>query len=590
MTDETPVSVSNGFADLGLSDEIVTTLARLGYETPTPIQTQAIPTLLSGRDVVGLAETGTGKTAAFTLPMLQRIDPHAAHVQALVLAPTRELALQVSEAVRSYAQSMPGVRVLPVYGGQGYNVQLAGLRRGAHIVVGTPGRVIDHLDRGSLDLTSLEVLVLDEADEMLNMGFAEDVERILSGTPEYKQVALFSATMPKQIRAIAKKHLHDPADISTPKATTSTTSVRQRWIQVSQHHKVDALTRLLEVETGDAMLVFVRTKSATEELAQRLRARGHNAAPLNGDLVQAQRERTVSQLKAGALDIIVATDVAARGLDVERITHVVNYDIPHDTEAYVHRIGRTGRAGRTGDAILFVTPRERRMLQAIEKVSGRPVEQMSVPTAEEVNESRTSRFSQTITDSLGSPQFHAFRGLVEQYANSNEVSMADVAAALAVMSQDDKDFFLSPDPPKAERRERPDRPERTEWSERPPRSRSEHSEPRDGRVAYRLNVGKRHKIGPSSVVGALANEGGLKRSDFGRITIGQDHTLVELPADLPPAVFEALERTRISGRLIDMRLDDGPPIRRTREDRKPYQGKNKGEDGPPHRKPRHGKS
>jgi len=590
------------FADLGLSDEIVATLSRLGYETPTPIQAQAIPTLLSGRDVVGLAETGTGKTAAFTLPMLQRIDPSAAHVQALILAPTRELALQVSEAVRSYAQSMPGVRVLPVYGGQGYNVQLSGLKRGAHVVVGTPGRVIDHLDRGSLDLSKLEVLVLDEADEMLNMGFAEDVDRILTGTPEYKQVALFSATMPKQIRSMARKHLHDPADISTPKATTSTTSVRQRWIQVSQHHKVDALTRLLEVETGDAMLVFVRTKSATEELSQRLRARGHNAAPLNGDLVQAQRERTVSQLKAGALDIIVATDVAARGLDVNRITHVVNYDIPHDTEAYVHRIGRTGRAGRTGDAILFVTPRERRMLQAIEKVSGRPVEQMSVPTAEEVNESRTSRFSQTITDSLGSPQFHAFRALVEQYANSHEVSMADVAAALAVMSQDDKDFFLSPDPPKSERRERPERAQRTEWSDRPPRSRSENSTPRDGRVVYRLAVGKRHKIGPSSVVGALANEGGLKRSDFGRITIGQDHTLVELPADLPPEVFQALDRTRISGRLIEIQLDDGPPIRRTREDRKPYKGKGPGKGpgksageangvgGAPGRKPRHGKS
>ncbi|MGJ9421467.1 DEAD/DEAH box helicase [Aeromicrobium sp. CF3.5] len=589
MTDEAAEPVS--FSDLGLSPAIVETLTKLGYETPTPIQAQAIPTLLSGRDVVGLAQTGTGKTAAFALPMLDRVDPSSSVVQALVLAPTRELALQVSEAIGSYAQSKPGVRVLPVYGGQGYNQQLSGLRRGAHIVVGTPGRVIDHLERGSLDLSALEVMVLDEADEMLNMGFAEDVDRILSGTPEYKQVALFSATMPKQIRAIAKRHLHDPADISTPKATTSTTTVRQRWIQVSQHHKVDALTRLLEVETGDGMLVFVRTKSATEELAERLRARGHNAAPLNGDLVQAQRERTVGQLKSGAIDIIVATDVAARGLDVERITHVVNYDIPHDTEAYVHRIGRTGRAGRSGDAILFVTPRERRMLQAIEKVSGRPVEQMTVPTAEEVNESRTSRFSETITNSLGSPQFNAFRALVEQYSQTHEVAMADVAAALAVMSQDDKDFFLSPDPPRSERRERPDRPDRPERrdrQDRPGRDRGERPEPRDGRIAYRLAVGKRHKIGPSSVVGALANEGGLKRSDFGRITIGQDHTLVELPEDLPPEVFEALSRTRISGRLIDIRPDDGPPIKRTREDRKPYQS-DKPYKGDKPRKPRHGK-
>ncbi len=296
--------------------------------------------------------------------------------------------------------------------------------------------------------------MLDEADEMLNMGFAEDVERILADTPEYKQVALFSATMPRQIRTLAKKYLHDPVDIATPKATTSTATVRQRWIQVSHHHKLDALTRLLEVETGDGMLVFVRTKSATEELADKLRGRGYSAAALNGDLVQAQRERTVAQLKSGAIDLIVATDVAARGLDVDRITHVVNYDIPHDTEAYVHRIGRTGRAGRTGEAILFVTPRERRMLSAIEKVSGRPVEEMSVPTAEEVNERRAGRFAQAITSSMGSPSFHAFRSLVEEYASENDVSMTDVAAALAVMSQSDKEFFLRPDPPKAPPRAR----------------------------------------------------------------------------------------------------------------------------------------
>ncbi|MCW2750048.1 MAG: ATP-dependent helicase, partial [Aeromicrobium sp.] len=352
------------FADLGLIEPLVRVLSTLGYETPTPIQERAIPSLLEGKDVVGLAQTGTGKTAAFALPILQRIDPANRKTQAIVLAPTRELALQVCEAIAAYAANLPGIRVLPVYGGQGYGFQLAGLQKGAHIVVGTPGRVIDHLERGSLDLTALEYLVLDEADEMLNMGFAEDVERILADTPEYKQVALFSATMPRQIRSLAKKYLHDPVDIATPKATTSTATVRQRWIQVSHHHKLDALTRLLEVETGDGMLVFVRTKSATEELAEKLRSRGYSAAALNGDLVQAQRERTVAQLKSGGIDLIVATDVAARGLDVDRITHVINYDIPHDTEAYVHRIGRTGRAGRTGEAILFVTPRERRMLSA----------------------------------------------------------------------------------------------------------------------------------------------------------------------------------------------------------------------------------
>ncbi|MCW2829907.1 MAG: ATP-dependent helicase [Aeromicrobium sp.] len=566
-----PIPASPTFADLGLVDTLVSRLATLGYETPTPIQIGAIPTLLQGKDVVGLAQTGTGKTAAFALPILQKIDPTNAKTQAIVLAPTRELALQVCEAITAYAVNIPGVRVLPVYGGQGYGFQLQGLQRGAHVVVGTPGRIIDHLERGSMDLTALEFLVLDEADEMLNMGFADDVERILADTPEYKQVALFSATMPKQIRSLAKRYLHDPVDIATPKATTSTATVRQRWIQVSHHHKLDALTRLLEVETGDGMLVFVRTKSATEELADKLRGRGYSAAALNGDLVQAQRERTVAQLKSGAIDLIVATDVAARGLDVDRITHVVNYDIPHDTEAYVHRIGRTGRAGRTGEAILFVTPRERRMLSAIEKVSGRPVEEMSVPSSEDVNLSRKGRFSQAISESLGSPQFHAFRALVEEYAVDNDVSMTDVAAALAVMSQTDKDFFLRPDPPKAPVRARATRDDAGEPRARPAGFDRSDRLPAEGAAVYRVAVGKRHKIGPSAIVGALANEGSLKRSDFGKITIGQDHTLVELPADLPDAVFEALANTRISGKLIDLQPDSGPPIRRTRDDRKGYQ-------------------
>jgi ATP-dependent RNA helicase DeaD len=596
-SDAAPSEATATFADLGLVDVLVDRLSSLGYETPTPIQARAIPTLLEGKDVVGLAQTGTGKTAAFALPILQKIDPKNSKTQAIVLAPTRELALQVCEAITAYATGIPGIRVLPVYGGQGYGFQLQGLQRGAHIVVGTPGRVIDHLERGSLDLTALEFLVLDEADEMLNMGFAEDVERILADTPEYKQVALFSATMPKMIRSLAKKYLHDPVDIATPKATTSTATVRQRWIQVSHHHKVDALTRLLEVESGDGMIVFVRTKSATEELAEKLRARGYTAAALNGDLVQAQRERTVAQLKGGQIDIIVATDVAARGLDVERITHVVNYDIPHDTEAYVHRIGRTGRAGRTGEAILFVTPRERRMLSAIEKVSGRPVEEMSVPSAEEVNERRAGRFAQAITSSMGSPTFHAFRSLVEEYASENDVSMTDVAAALAVMSQTDKEFFLRPDPPKAPPRERPARAEGPDGRKPAGFGRSDRL-PAEGAAVYRVAVGKRHKVGPSAIVGALANEGSLKRSDFGKITIGQDHTLVELPADLPDAVFEALANTRISGKLIDLQRDSGPPIRRTREDRKPYKkshenrpfpskASGKGGSDRPDRKPRH---
>lgn len=541
----------NGFSDLGLEAELVKTVAELGYETPTPIQQKAIPALLSGRDVVGLAQTGTGKTAAFALPMVQRFDPEQKGTQALVLAPTRELALQVCEAITSYAADTK-LSVLPIYGGQSYGQQLAGLRRGAQIVVGTPGRLIDHLDRGTLDLSGIEMLVLDEADEMLNMGFAEDVERILADTPEYKQVALFSATMPVAIRRLARKYLHEPLDIATPEATRSTTSVRQRWIPVSQHHKLDALTRVLEVEPTDGMIVFVRTKQATEELAEKLRSRGIPAAPLNGDLVQAQRERTVAALKSGAIDVVVATDVAARGLDVDRITHVINYDIPHDTEAYVHRIGRTGRAGRSGEAIVFVTPRERRMLEAIERVSGRPVEEMRVPTADEVNAHRVDEFAKSITAAMGDAQFGQFRTLVEQYAAENSVDMVDVAAAIAVMGQEDKEFFLRHDI------EPPTRSSSNAKRQSAPRKERRATE---GMKSYRLAVGKRHKVRPAMVVGALANEGGLRRSDFGKISIGLEHTIVELPADLPDDVFDALEQTRISGRLIAIRPDQGPPSR-----------------------------
>lgn len=561
-SDDTPTGatspVAPDFASLGLGPEVVDVLSGLGYEAPTPIQAAAIPALLGGRDVVGLAQTGTGKTAAFALPIIERIDTSRASTQALVLAPTRELALQVCEAMTSYAARSRGIRVLPVYGGQGYGAQLAGLERGAHVVVGTPGRVMDHLDRGSLDLSGLDHLVLDEADEMLAMGFAEDVERILADTPEYKQVALFSATMPQAIRRLAKRYLHDPVDIATPQARSTTSTVRQRWIPVSHHAKLDALTRLLEVEAGDGMIIFVRTKSATEELAERLRSRGFSAAAINGDLVQAQRERTVNALKSGALDILVATDVAARGLDVDRITHVVNYDIPHDPEAYVHRIGRTGRAGRSGEAILFVTPRERRLLSAIEKVSGRSVQETGVPSVDEVNARRTARFAQAITDSMGSAQFHVFRGLVEDYARTNDVDAIDVAAALAVMGVDDKEFFLRPDPPKRERPQR-ERPQRDDGERRGGGGDRTPAQAGEGNAFYRIAVGKRHKVTPSMIVGALANEGGLRRADFGKITIGIEHSLVELPADLPDAVFDALSDTRVSGRRIDLRLDEGPP-------------------------------
>src|SRR5689334_11111770 len=407
--------VSN-FPDLGIGPALCKALAEVGYETPSAIQAETIPTLLSGRDVVGLAQTGTGKTAAFALPILERLDVKQKAPQALVLAPTRELALQVCEAFQRYAAHLKGVHVLPVYGGQGYGVQLSALRRGVHVVVGTPGRIMDHLDKGTLDLSELKFLVLDEADEMLSMGFAEDIETILADTPTDKQVALFSATMPRQIKALTGQYLRDPKEVQVRSKTATAANITQRYLTVSYPQKVDALTRILEVENFEGMIVFVRTKSETESLAEKLRARGFAAAAINGDVVQNVRERTVNQLKDGTLDILVATDVAARGLDVERISHVVNYDIPTDTEAYVHRIGRTGRAGRTGDAISFITPRERYLLKHIEKATKQTLVQMALPTAEDVNSTRLARFDDAISAALSeTDRVDFFRDVVAHY-------------------------------------------------------------------------------------------------------------------------------------------------------------------------------
>uniref|UniRef100_UPI0039F1019D DEAD/DEAH box helicase n=1 Tax=Sinomonas sp. G460-2 TaxID=3393464 RepID=UPI0039F1019D len=436
------------FTDLGIDGRVLAALRDVGYEKPSPIQAATIPLLLEGRDVVGLAQTGTGKTAAFAVPALSRLaelhdqnGPSRA-TQALVLAPTRELALQVAEAFTSYAKHLEDFTVLPVYGGSAYGPQLAGLRRGAQVVVGTPGRVIDHLEKGSLDLSELQYLVLDEADEMLRMGFADDVERIFQETPEGRQVALFSATMPSQIRRMSKQYLNDPEEITVKSKTTTGTNIRQRFVQVMGSHKVDALTRILEVEDFDGVIAFVRTKMATEDLADKLKARGFQAAAINGDIAQAQRERTVEALREGKIDILVATDVAARGLDVERISHVVNYDIPHDTESYVHRIGRTGRAGRKGDAILFMTPREKFLLRAIEKATHQSVEQMSLPTAETVNSLRMSKFADQITDTLETEDVSLFRELIASYEAEHDVPAAEIAAALAVMVQGDAPFFV----------------------------------------------------------------------------------------------------------------------------------------------------
>ena len=573
------------FDGLGLPENVLAAVKKVGFEVPSPIQAETIPVLMEGHDVVGLAQTGTGKTAAFALPILSRIDVSKRHPQALVLAPTRELALQVAESFQSFSEHLGGIHVLPIYGGQAYGVQLSGLRRGAHIVVGTPGRVIDHLEKGSLDISELRFMVLDEADEMLNMGFQEDVERILEDTPSEKQVALFSATMPSGIRRLSKQYLNDPREITVKATQRTSENIEQDYLLVSHRDKLDALTRILEVTEFEAMIMFVRTKNETEELAERLRARGFNAAAINGDIPQNLRERTVDQLKDGRLDILVATDVAARGLDVERISHVLNYDIPNDTESYVHRIGRTGRAGRTGEAILFVTPRERRMLRSIERVTNATIEEMDLPTVDEVNESRKTKFMDSITESLEASDLQVFKTMVREYSAANNIPMDDIAAALATQAQAG-DEFLMKEPPRDKRdrrdRDRFDRDDRRDRGGRRDRDRFDRDDRRGGRGrfandsenfdTYRLDVGKRQHVRPGAIVGALANEGGLSSKDFGRITIGGDFTLVELPKNLDNAVLDRLTDTRISGQLINIQRDHGAPPR----DRGGYGGRGRG--------------
>ena len=559
------------FDSLGLSAGVLDAVKALGYETPSAIQAATIPPLLEGHDVVGLAQTGTGKTAAFALPVLSNLDLYQKAPQALVLAPTRELALQVCEAFERYATNLDGVRILPVYGGQGYGPQLTALRRGVHVVVGTPGRIMDHLEKGTLDLSQLRFLVLDEADEMLNMGFAEDVETILADTPEDKQVALFSATMPAQIRRLSKKYLRDAKEISVKAKTQTATNITQRYLMVSYPQKVDALTRILEVENFEGMIVFTRTKSETESLAEKLRARGFLATAINGDIAQNQREKTVNQLKDGSLDILVATDVAARGLDVERISHVINYDLPTDVEAYVHRIGRTGRAGRTGDAISFVTPRERWLLRAIEKHTKAQPSQMRLPSVDEVNATRLSRFDDGITAALQEAErIEFFRDVVRHYVDEHDVPEVDVAAALAAVLHGEEPLLLEPEPEKPtydERRSRRDDRGNDRGGERSSGARRETGASRQtGQplATYKIQVGKRHRVEPRQIVGAIANEGGLRRADFGNISIRNDFSLVELPADLAPETWKSLESTRISGKLIELTEDSGGgPVRRS---------------------------
>jgi ATP-dependent RNA helicase DeaD len=589
--DEVPSATS--FRDLALSEPVLRALIDVGYESPSPIQAATIPVLLSGTDMLGQAQTGTGKTAAFALPALTRIDLSKHEPQVLVLVPTRELALQVAEAFLKYAAHLKGFHVLPIYGGQSYQPQLNALRRGVHVVVGTPGRVIDHMNRGTLKLTGLTLLVLDEADEMLRMGFVDAVESILEQTPPQRQVALFSATLPAPIRRIASKHLRSPVEITIKSKTSTATNIRQRYWMVSGMHKLDALTRILEAESFDGMLVFTRTKQATVELAEKLEARGFAAAPLNGDIPQPQRERTVARLKAGQIDIVVATDVAARGLDVERIGHVVNYDVPYDTESYVHRIGRTGRAGRKGEAILFIAPRERNMLRAIERATRQVIEPMNLPTVDAVNALRIAKFKQRVTEAVPTAAAGAFRSVLEQLEAETGMPLIDIAAALASLSQGTTPLLLTG------RSERPaethstserapgvrdDRPPRAIQHEREPqrhrapdRSRAadpappaappveQARKPRAKSAAglmetFRIEVGSVHGIKPGNIVGAIANESGIEGVHIGRVDIREDHSFVDLPEGMPKQIFKDLQKVRVVGRELRIsRVSEKPP-------------------------------
>ncbi len=569
MSSDSPVS---SFSELGLPAPLMQILDEVGYETPSAIQALTIPHLLEGKDLLGQAQTGTGKTAAFALPILSRLDMKQKQPQVLVLAPTRELAIQVAEAFQRYATHIPGFHVLPIYGGQDYRPQLKALQRGVHVVVGTPGRVMDHMRKGSLKLDQLKTLVLDEADEMLRMGFIDDVEWILEQTPGDRQVVLFSATMPQAIKRIAQRYLKDPEEVLIEVKQTTAETIRQRVWMVAGLHKLDALTRILEVEEFDGIIVFVRTKIATAELAEKLNARGYAAAPLNGDIAQAQREKTIDGLKKGRLDILVATDVAARGLDVERISHVINYDIPHDVEAYVHRVGRTGRAGRSGEAILFASNRERRLLRAIEKSTGKNIEKMELPTAADVSDTRVKRFKTKISEALDIQELNKFRVLVEEYQHEYGVPVIEIAAALAAMSQGKQPLFQKERPPRAERQQRPQSSERPDRSERKRESRPDrdpgerkprHTDKREqdqprpdkGMVRYRIEVGYQHEVKPGNIVGAIANEAEIDAEYIGRIEIYEDHSTVDMPEGMPDETLNHLKGVWVSGQKLQIALN-----------------------------------
>ncbi|NQY27132.1 MAG: DEAD/DEAH box helicase [Piscirickettsiaceae bacterium] len=558
-TEQTPVLP---FSELGLSDAVLKAVNQAGYETPSPIQAQSIAPLLEGRDLLGQAQTGTGKTAAFALPLLSRIDVNAKTPQMLVLAPTRELAIQVAEAIQSYAKYMKGLHVLPVYGGQSMGIQLRQMQRNPQVIVGTPGRILDHIRRKTLKLGDLKSLVLDEADEMLRMGFIDDVETILKETPDNRQVALFSATMPGPIHRVATRYLKDPVEIRIKSKTTTMETINQRYWQVTGMHKLEALTRILEVEEFEAMIIFVRTKNSTAELAEKLEARGYSSSPLNGDMNQAAREKAIDRMKKGKLDILVATDVAARGLDIERISHVINYDIPYDTESYVHRIGRTGRAGRKGTAILFVSPREKRMLFAIEKATRQPIEKMQLPSTEDIADRRVMQFTQMLSETIESQDLAFFQEVMAKYQESHDADPLEIAAALTYLVQKNRPLkpVVHVRPPRAEREsgsrrdksDRGDRPSRERSPRRDNQSSPHRSE--EGMQTYRIEVGRSHGVEVKNIVGAIANEAGIDSKDIGRISLQDDYSTVDLPDGMPKDLFQQLRKVWVCNKQLELSI------------------------------------
>ncbi|BDX05237.1 DEAD/DEAH box helicase [Planctobacterium marinum] len=553
------------FSDLKLPQQVLDALDKIGYETPSPIQAEAIPLLAEGHDLIGQAQTGTGKTAAFALPMLAKVNPEINSPQLVVLAPTRELAIQVAEAFQAYAAFSDRIRILPIYGGSSYDHQLRQLKRGVQIVVGTPGRVIDHIKRKTLKLDNVSMLVLDEADEMLRMGFIDDVEWVMEQVPEERQIALFSATMPPQIRKIADKFLDNPKTVKIAAKTSTAEKIRQRFCKVSPNNKLEALTRVLEVEEFDGVIIFVRTKTATTELADKLAARGYDVEPLNGDIQQKSRERTVDRLKQGQIDILVATDVVARGLDVDRVSHVINFDIPYDTESYVHRIGRTGRAGREGEAILFISPREMRMLKSIEKATKQNISPLPIPNVSELNESRLSRFKARVVEALDDTNLDAWGEVIEQIQQETESSPEALLAAFASLAQGGEQIFLSEaDVPEINVPDRGDRSDRRDRNREGGRDRGRDGG-RDGKgrnrrdnkpdanmQRYKIMVGRKHDVRPGSIVGAIANEAGLDSEFIGAINIYDNFTTVDLPKGMPSEIRNILKKTRVAGQKLDL--------------------------------------